>query len=110
MKLKSRKGSTLLLTLMVFAILMIFVTFISGFMLTENKQAMFHQNKMQAYYIARGGAEAVEAAILGMDEDGVEELEDKLKNGIVDIGQLDIGGNKAYVTVSKDGENILIES
>ena len=63
MKLKNRRGSTLALTLMVFAVLMIFATFILGFMVTENKQAMNHQNKTQAYYIARSGAEVVEAAI-----------------------------------------------
>jgi hypothetical protein len=33
-------------------------------MVTENKQAMYHQNKTQAYYIARSGAEVVEEAIL----------------------------------------------
>lgn len=63
MKLKYRNGSTLALTLIVFAVLMIFGTFILGFMVTENKQAMYHQNKTQAYYIARSGAEVVEAAL-----------------------------------------------
>lgn len=57
MKLKNRIGSTLALTLMVFAVLMIFATFILSFMVTENKQAMYHQNKTQAYYIARSGAD-----------------------------------------------------
>ena len=63
MKLENRKGSTLALTIMIFAVLMIFATFTLGFMVTENKQAMYHQNKTQAYYIARSGAEIAEAAI-----------------------------------------------
>lgn len=60
---KNRKGSTLALTLIIFAVLMIFATFILNFMVTENKQAMYYQNKTQAYYLARSGAEAVEEAI-----------------------------------------------
>lgn len=63
MKMKNRKGSTLALTLIVFAVLMIFATFLLGFMVTENKQAMYYQNKTQAYYIAKSGADVVEAAL-----------------------------------------------
>lgn len=63
MKIKNRKGSTLALTIMIFAVLMIFATFTLGFMVTENKQAMYHQNKTQAYYIAKSGVEVVEEAI-----------------------------------------------
>lgn len=63
MRFKNRKGSTLALTIMIFAVLMIFATFTLAFMVTENKQAMYHQNKTQAYYIARSGVEVVEKAI-----------------------------------------------
>jgi hypothetical protein len=63
MRFKNRKGSTLALTIMIFAVLMIFATFTLSFMVTENKQAMYHQNKTQAYYIAKSGAEITEAAI-----------------------------------------------
>ena len=72
MKIKNRKGSTLALTIMIFAVLMIFATFTLGFMVTENKQAMYHQNKTQAYYIARSGAEVVEGAVLGLYEEAYE--------------------------------------
>lgn len=60
---KNRKGSTLALTLIIFVVLLIFATFILSFMVTENKQAMYHQNKTQAYYIARSGADVVDSAI-----------------------------------------------
>jgi len=63
-KTQKRKGSTLALTIIIFAVLMIFATFTLGFMVTENKQAMYHQNKTQAYYIARSGAEVVEEALV----------------------------------------------
>ena len=69
MRFKNRKGSTLALTIMIFAVLMIFATFTLGFMVTENKQAMYHQNKTQAYYIARSGVEVVEKAIISQLED-----------------------------------------
>lgn len=64
MKFNNRKGSTLALTLIIFAVLMIFATFIMSFMVTENKQAMYYQNKTQAYYIAKSGAEVVGAALI----------------------------------------------
>ncbi|MDR7871215.1 MAG: pilus assembly PilX N-terminal domain-containing protein [Tissierellaceae bacterium] len=79
---KKRKGSTLVLTLMVFAVLMIFATFTLSFMVTENKQSLYHQHKTQAYYIARSGAEAVEAAILGLFEDEDPNDRDALLNKI----------------------------
>ena len=107
MKLKNRKGSTLALTLMVFAVLMIFATFILGFMVTENKQAMHHQNKTQAYYIARSGAEAVEAAILEVynDEDNSDEI-DFFGKIVVDrtilMDPLEIDGEIVNVTLSLD--------
>ena len=39
---QNRKGSTLALTIIIFAVLMIFATFTLGFMVTENKQAMYY--------------------------------------------------------------------
>jgi hypothetical protein len=59
----NRKGSTLALTIIIFAVLMIFATFTLGFMVTENKQAMYYQNKTQAYYIAKSAADISDAAI-----------------------------------------------
>lgn len=64
LNIKKRKGSTLALTLIIFAVLMIFGTFILSFMVTENKQAMYYQNKTQAYYLARSGADIAEKAIV----------------------------------------------
>lgn len=108
---KKRKGSTLLLTLMVFSILMIFGTFILNFMVTENKQSFSYQYKTQAYYIARGGAVAVEAAILKMDEEQIEQLEDELKEKReITLNDIDIEGNKAIVTLRKEDEKLYIES
>lgn len=63
MKIKNRKGSTLALTIMIFAVLMIFATFTLGFMVTENKQAIRLQNKTQSYITAKSAVEVVEHAL-----------------------------------------------
>ena len=83
MRFKNRKGSTLALTIMIFAVLMIFATFTLGFMVTENKQAMYHQNKTQAYYIARSGVEATQKAIQSIALDATEKY-NFIMNGIPD--------------------------
>lgn len=107
---KKRKGSTLVMALMVFSVLMVLSTFIVGFMVTENKQSLYHQHKTQAYYIARGGAVAVEAAILKMDEAQIDKLNKELDKGEVEIDEIDIDGNIANVVVKRDGDKLNIES
>lgn len=109
MKFKNREGSTFALTLMVFAVLMIFATFILSFMVTENKQAMYHQNKTQAYYLARSGAEAVETAILGIYNDVDNSKEITFFNKIfndknLNVDNIEVNGND--VGVSLELENI----
>ncbi|MFY9214060.1 MAG: hypothetical protein WAO45_05010, partial [Tissierellaceae bacterium] len=103
---KKRKGSSLVLVLMVFSVLMVLSTFIVGFMVTENKQSLYHQHKTQAYYIARGGAVAVEAAILKMDEAQIDKLNKELDKGEVEIDEIDIDGNIANVVVKRDGDKL----
>lgn len=114
MKMKNRKGSTLVLTLIVFAVLMIFATFLLGFMVTENKQAMYHQNKTQAYYIARGGAEVVESAILNILRDDNKISKNKLIESIgpepqeVDLDISIASNEENHVSIWKDNENSII--
>jgi hypothetical protein len=60
----NNKGSVLALTIMVFAVLMIFGTFTLSFMKTENTQSLQHTYKAQAYYYARSGVETVEKALI----------------------------------------------
>lgn len=112
MKLKNRKGSTLIMTLMIFAILMIFGTFILGFMVNENKMSLNHQYKTQAYYIARSGAVAVEVAIMDMDEDERREL----MNGTsfpVEIKDLNVPKEslkRVLININKVKDHIEIQS
>lgn len=59
----SEKGSSLVITIVIFAVLIIFATFISGFMVTENKQSIYHEHKTQAYYVAKSAADVIDGAI-----------------------------------------------
>lgn len=127
MKMKNRKGSTLIMTLLVFVVFMIFGTLILSFMVSENKMSLNHQYKTQAYYLARSGAVAVEAAIMDMNEkDGDEDEDDRKKlldlipeiinndKGLkIDVDGLDLEEDKealeVYLWKDKD-DNIRIKS
>lgn len=103
--LRNKKGSTLATVLIVFSVLMIFGVFILGFMVNENKMALSHQKKTQAYYVARSGAVAVEAAIMELDETKIEELEMML-SGEVKVEPMSFGEGVANVTLSRDKDNM----
>lgn len=64
MKIKNNRGSTLVAVIMMFAVLSILGFTTLSFMLAENKQAIYNQNKTKAYYIAKSGADTVEAALV----------------------------------------------
>lgn len=63
-KLKKRKGSVLSFIIIIFSVLTILGTFTVSFMVTENKQSIHYNNKAQAYYHSRSGAEIVEKALI----------------------------------------------
>ncbi|MFY9284973.1 MAG: hypothetical protein WAO64_00040, partial [Tissierellaceae bacterium] len=116
---KKRKGSTLVMALMVFSVLIIFSTFTVSSMVTENKQSIYHQHKTRAYYVARSGAEAVETAIrkLFIDDDptdrealiaNISTTPDKVLEETTQDYKLDVDIWKE--DVSSDKINILINS
>ncbi|MST99872.1 PilX N-terminal domain-containing pilus assembly protein [Tissierella pigra] len=108
---RNRKGSTIVMTLIVFTVLMIFGISILNLMVNENKMSLYHQYKTQAYYIARAGAEAVEAAILEMDEEELEKLNEKLEdNNKVDVEEILIGEGKAKEELIKEDNVLTIKS
>jgi predicted acyltransferase (DUF342 family) len=109
--LKNTKGSTLILAVVVLSVLMILATSIMSFMLAEHKQAIFHQNKTKAYYTAKSGAAAVEAAILKMNESQLEELEKSLPISSVNIQGLQDGNSSLSVRLDKeDGALVIIST
>ena len=88
------------MTLIVFVVLMIFGTFALGFMVTENKQSLHHQHKTEAYYVARAGAVAVEAAIMeAYDIDNGKSLDENITET---EKMILVDGINAKVTVKKE--------
>lgn len=104
---KNRKGSAFILTLMVFVFLSILATATVSFMVSENKQSISHKNKVEAYYIARSGAEAVEASILSItDETEKEKLLENLPKD-VDISGIDLKSDEFLKVKLKQEEETL---
>jgi hypothetical protein len=64
MQIKNNCGSALVSAIMVFAVLSILAITTLGFVLAENKLAIYYHNKTQAYYIAKSGADTIEAALI----------------------------------------------
>ncbi len=64
MKARNNQGSVLISAIMVFAVLSILAITTLGFMVSENKLSIHNQNKTKAYYIAKSGADTVEAALI----------------------------------------------
>lgn len=107
---KNRKGSAFILTLMVFVFLSILATATVSFMVSENKQSIYHKDKIQAYYIARSGVEAVEASILGMDDEEKEKLLKNLPKEVEIDGMNFEKGSLENISLKNESDSIVIES
>lgn len=110
---RNEKGVALVFTIMVFAVLMIFITFLAGFMVNENKMSIVHKRKIQAYYLARSGAVSVEKAILEMDDATIENLDILLtqaKDEGIDVDYIDFDGTNSKVKLIKKNEVLYIKS
>lgn len=102
---KKRQGSVLALVLMIFSIVMVFGTVSISIALNESGQSIRHENKTKAYYIARSGAEAVEAALLQMGKEEKEDLTKELDKSSILVEPINIKGNIANVTIVKESSN-----
>lgn len=107
---KKRQGSTLVMVLMIFLVLSILATATLSFMVSENKQSIYQKDKIAAYYIARSGAEAVEAAILDMDDEKRENLLKTLPKTVEIDGMNFDNGDLEHVNLKKEDNNMIIES
>lgn len=111
MNLENRQGSTLISVFIIFTVLIIFGTFLMSFMVNENKMSLHHQYKTQAYYIARSGAEAVEASILKMDEEEKERLLEAIERDTIQVELKDLNfdyGTVKEVLIKKEENHIVI--
>src|SRR5690554_1039431 len=115
MKLRNRKDSTLALTIIIFAVLMIFATFTMGFMVTENKQSIYYQNKTQAHHLAVSGVDIVSVALIdqlssyGNDVTGINTFLEAYKNDgfdlVVEVGDNNVDINVRYGKISNEAPN-----
>lgn len=100
---RNKKGSALVLTVIVFGVLFILGTFTLSFMVTENKQAMYYQNKTQAYYYAKSGADVVESAL-------VAELSKYSDDADKQKDFLDIYNNEQVINTDLDGVTVSVKN
>lgn len=94
---KSESGSVLAMTLIVMLVLGILGTVLLNISLAENKFANHNEDKMQAYYIARSGAQAVaEYMVQDNNDDAVDII------GFSTVANDQIGGGEFSLDVQED--------
>ena len=107
--LTNKKGSALVIVLLIMVVMSILGTAVLRIALAETKFASHQEDKIQAYYIARSGAQATaEYMIKDANNDAHEfiEPESDLESGLRGSGL--IGGGDFEVTVSGDIANNVV--
>lgn len=111
--LKENDGSVLVMVILIAAVLAILGVTSLSFSVNENKYAVKEHEYQQAYYIARGGAEAV-ASYLYNNQHTVPELNEMLSKTTDDLNNKDAtsfgGGTFKTSIMGGDSTNLLIES
>jgi hypothetical protein len=111
--LKKNNGSVLVMVILIAAILGILGVTSLSFSVNENKYAVKEHEYQQAYYIARGGAEAV-ASYLYNNQHTVPELNEMLSKTTDDLNNKDAtsfgGGSFKASIMTGNSTNLLIES
>lgn len=102
---KNNIGSTLVLVLIIAGVFTILATVIGSFAINENKQAIRQQKRIQAYYIARAGAEVTAEWIISMNSDEIQKLSNSMESEKKVFGE-----GFFQVDVTKDGNNLVIKS
>jgi hypothetical protein len=101
---KSEHGAAMFVVLLVLLLLIILSSVFVFAMTTEGTQSARHDNKTQAYYIARTGAEAVAESIV----ENIRTIE-SYEDGAT--GYLDNENKQEFsISVSEEGDRIRIES
>lgn len=101
--LNNQSGSALAMTLIVMLVLMIFGTALLNLSVADNKFANRNEDKLQAYYIARAGAQTVADYIMA---DG-ESLAYKMIGGTSTVNT-QIAGGTVQVAVSEVSGDVII--
>jgi hypothetical protein len=95
-KLNNRRGSALALVIVVMAVLMILGTTVLRIAVAENKFAKHNEDKIQAYYAARSGAQSVAEYLIRDANNDAEELLGKTSewNEQLDRGKFQVTVNE----------------
>ncbi|MTI94931.1 MAG: hypothetical protein FH749_05495 [Firmicutes bacterium] len=99
----NERGSTLVTVLVVTLILLIFGTTLISVGMNDVTQAVRHEKKIEAYYLARSGADAVAAHLLQNPGD----IDDFLAMG---EDEFELANGRCVVRVVEQGEDIVVES
>lgn len=105
---KGEKGSSLVMVLIIMGVLTILGAVFQFFSLTEHQQVVNDEKRMQAYYLARSGAEAVADYII-KNPDDVDELLGE-ESDPVDLGEGSFKVKVTEINPEKPDEGLLIES
>ena len=106
MKVKDEQGSTLLLTMVVMLVLLLLGGTLSLYSMTNARQAQLAEYDLQAYYLARSGADALAQAIIKEPD----RLEGIMGSGISEPVELGDGQGIFTVEVLQEDSNIKIVS
>ncbi|MDR5658117.1 hypothetical protein RH915_01310 [Serpentinicella sp. ANB-PHB4] len=96
----NQRGASLTLVLVVFLVLSVFAAAIINVTSSDHKETLYQERNMQAYYLARSGAEAVAQRII--------DKPDEINNILEKEGN--VVGENIDIEVEKDSDNIIIES
>jgi|GEM_PF-2310477 len=105
---KGEKGSSLVMVLIIMGVLTILGAVFQFFSLTEHQQVVNDEKRMQAYYLARSGAEAVADYII-KNPDDVDELLGE-ESDPVDLSEGSFKVKVTEINPEKPDEGLLIES
>ncbi len=103
---KNNRGSTLVLVLIIVAVFTLLATAMGNFAINENKHAIRQQKRIQAYYIARAGAEATAEWMMGMKLDEIKRLSYPVRSEEKNFGD---GLFQIEITMDEN-QNVIVKS
>lgn len=99
---QNERGHTLVLIIIFMAVFAVLGVAMYSYSINQRKSALVHGRNIEAYYVARSGAEAVKARLIQPDVD-VASYIDTIVDG-------DIDGKEFSVDISKDEDDLVLAS
>ncbi|MBZ4665931.1 hypothetical protein [Mahella sp.] len=105
MRKKGSKGSALMLTVMISLTLLTLAAGMSFYAVAEVKQTALQQKKLDAYYVARSGAEAAVGWLTSLDSDQAADLSFPIQSN-----ETPFGNGSFRIAVEDAGDTLLVTS